>query len=81
MQIYLRWTCRECGQDQETRTDTANYGTFLQSKTDPVYPHFIPNPYGLSLTCRFCDHNSGIIGLGYQYKAEHRPSQERSLNL
>lgn len=26
MQIYLKWTCRKCGLDQELRTDTADYG-------------------------------------------------------
>lgn len=26
MQIYHTFTCRECGQDQTIRTDTADYG-------------------------------------------------------
>jgi hypothetical protein len=25
MQIYFTWTCRACGEEPETMTDTANY--------------------------------------------------------
>jgi hypothetical protein len=81
MQIYLKWTCRECGQDQETRTDTANYGLLSGMEGDPpndARDGFVNNALVVALYCRNCVHVSGNVGLGYEYKAEHRSRQERA---
>ena len=35
MQIYFKWTCRSCGQDVETRTDTSSYPETMQLHCPP----------------------------------------------
>jgi hypothetical protein len=75
MQITLKFTCRECGRDQELRTDTAGYGVMTMNDEGTVTVEALG---AWDLRCRVCGHVSGRVGLGYQYKEEHRPSWERA---
>ncbi len=68
MQIELVFTCRDCGRDNTTRTDTADYGVLADGEVTPAHT--------VDLLC-FCGHISGQIGLGYRYGQEHRPAWER----
>ena len=70
MQIYIEFTCRECGQDIRLHTDTSNYGVLLFDSNT------VEQAQVLELHCT-CDHVSGKLGLGYRLLPQHRPSHER----
>lgn len=80
MQITLKWTCRECGQEQETRTDTSNYGAMspvYNRKGNLTEEEVVSGCVPVPLQCSTCNHVSGEVGLGYRFREERRPSHER----
>ena len=74
MQIYINFTCRECGREQTIRTDTADYGVLSGPdlvQGDHLY-YEVVQPHVVSLACQ-CGHVSAELGLGYGFLEEHRP--------
>ena len=68
MQIFLKWSCRECGSDRTIGTDSSRYGTITVNDS-------VDQPQIVALRCG-CGHVSAELALGYRHLPEHRPSWE-----